>query len=59
MTGFVAWVVTNNFKDLAGTSRASEPWCLRRRTCKLMPFSHGLWQTGAILGGADLVGLGA
>ena len=32
---------------------------VRRRTCKLLPFSHGLWQAGALLGGSDLVGLAA
>ena len=30
-------------------ARASEPWCLRRRTYKAGPFSHGLWQTGRLI----------
>jgi hypothetical protein len=27
-------------------ARAPGPWCLRRRACKLLPFSHVLWRRG-------------
>ena len=40
------------------TARASEPWCLRHRTCKAGAFSHGFWQTAAFLGSHDHMGLG-
>ena len=30
-------------------ARAPEPWCMHRRMCKHLPFSHGLWQTGTLL----------
>ena len=39
-------------------ARASEPWCLRRRTCKAGAFSGGLRQAAVLLGVTDCVGLG-
>ncbi len=42
-------VFIENARVKPTTARRPQPWCLRHRTCKLLPFSRGLWQTVAFL----------
>ena len=43
----------NLFHELG--ARASEPWFVRRSTCKVGAFGHVLWQTGGAFEGARVM----